>query len=77
MRATPTNYTGAVADLLGGASLTNDYLVTQDYKVDTRVTGRFLNYRIDDAGPDPLLATNSYAWKISTLQFEINKGGPR
>lgn len=77
MRVSPTNYTGDKANLLATASLTNDYTITQDYKIDTKITGRFLNYRIDDADQDPTVAATSYAWSLSSLQMEINKGGAR
>ena len=77
MRVSPTNYTGDKANLLATASLTNDYTITQDYKIDTKITGRFLNYRIDDADQDPTVAATSYAWSLSSLQMEINKGGSR
>ena len=42
-----------------------------EYKVDTRVQGRFMNYRIDD-GP-----SNSRAWNLTGYQFELMTGGKR
>lgn len=55
----------------------NDFTVTQNYKMDVRITGRFLNYRIDDANADAstYASTNVNAWNISGFQLSINKGG--
>ena len=77
LRMSPTNYTAEMANLQGGASVVNDYSVASTYKVDTRITGRFANYRIDDANQDPTVASNEYAWGIPSIQFEINKAGER
>jgi len=43
-----------------------------DYKVDTRIQGRFLNYKIGDQS-----ATTGAAWSLTGLQLEIIKGGTR
>jgi len=57
--------------------IVNDFTVAQDYKMDVRVTGRFLNYRVDDANADAstYVSTNVNAWNISGFQVGINKGG--
>ena len=47
------------------------FTVGSDYKVDTRVTGRFLSYLITDKG------IHSKGWNLSGLQFMISKGGRR
>ena len=50
----------------------NDFAVGEDYKVDTRIHGRFVNYRIDDQG-----SFNNVEWNLSGFQFDITKGGRR
>lgn len=47
------------------------YTIGEDYKVDTRVNGRFISYLISDRGDQP------GGWALSGLQFIINKGGRR
>ena len=42
-----------------------------DYKVDTRVQGRFINYRIDDG------IMNNEPWNLTGYQLEIMQGGKR
>ena len=44
----------------------------EDYKVDTRIQGRFINYRIDDGD----LLQNE-PWNLTGYQFEIMQGGKR
>jgi len=56
----------------------NDFEVASSYKSDVRITGRFLNYRIDDAEADTssgYSSTNINAWNISGLQLGVMKGG--
>ena len=77
LRMSPTDYTAEPVDLVTSATLVNDYRVSQDYKIDTKVTGRFINYRIDDATEDATVTLNEYAWGIPSIQFEINKAGER
>ena len=52
----------------------NDFEIASSYKVDLRVLGRFINYRIDDANADNTVANNK-AWNISGLQLTVSKGG--
>jgi len=52
----------------------NTFNVASNYKVDLRMQGRFLNYRVDDASLDNT-ANNNKAWNVSGLQLTINKGG--
>ena len=43
-----------------------------------RITGRFLNYRIDDAAADTsssYTGSNTKAWNISGFQLGVMKGG--
>ncbi len=53
-------------------SLTNSFTfdISDDYKTDIRVHGRFLNYRIADDIPGT-------DWRLTGLQFDIGKGGQR
>ena len=56
----------------------NDFVVAGSYKTDVRITGRFLNYRIDDAAADTsssYTGNNTKAWNISGMQLGIIKGG--
>ena len=66
----------------------NDYRVGEDYKIDMRVHGRFLNLRITDdvtavipTEDDPNAMGNPNAsgisWNISGMQADIVKGGRR
>jgi len=58
--------------------LVNDFIVGSNYKSDVRITGRFINYRIDDAVASTAAgytATNDRGWNISGLQIGILKGG--
>jgi len=62
----PQDETGVTS----GSSFTFNYAT--DYKVDTRIQGRFLNYKIGDQS-----ATTGAAWSLTGLQLEIIKGGTR
>ena len=56
----------------------NDFIVASSYKTDVRITGRFLNYRVDDAAADTsssYTGNNTRAWNISGMQLGIMKGG--
>jgi hypothetical protein len=58
----------------------NDFNVASSHKVDTRVQGRFINYRVDDANSSlasGYVASNNKAWNISGLQMKVKKGGDR
>jgi len=71
----------------------NTYFISESYKLDTRVHGRFLNYRITDEILDSdgveIDATSNTKrttsttfskkclWEFSGLQPEVNKGGRR
>jgi hypothetical protein len=58
----------------------NSFEVGSAYKSDVHITGRFLNYRIDDAHADTssgYTGTNTKAWNISGLQLGISKGGAK
>lgn len=56
----------------------NDFIVASSYKTDVRITGRFLNYRVDDADADTsssYTGSNTKAWNISGMQLGVLKGG--
>ena len=56
----------------------NDFTVASSYKTDIRITGRFLNYRVDDAAADTsssYTGSNTKAWNISGMQLGVLKGG--
>ena len=58
----------------------NDFVVGSSYKSDLRITGRFLNYRIDDAAASTAAGyagSNVRAWNVSGLQLRVSKGGTR
>lgn len=58
----------------------NDFVVASSYKADVRITGRFLNYRIDDAAASTAagyVGSNTRAWNVSGLQLRVTKGGTR
>lgn len=85
LRARTTNYPGENPHLTVAEDNTqtnakrnklvvNDYTVASNYKIDTRIAGRFINYRIDDANENNT-ASNNKAWNVSGLQMTVNKGG--
>lgn len=76
LRVDGTNYPGKNADLTASGVLVNDYTVQSEYKIDTRVSGRFLNYRLDDAAADNT-AANSKEWTVSAMQLGLTLGGTR
>jgi len=76
LRAAGTNYPGKNTDLTASGVLVNDYTIQSDYKIDTRIQGRFLNMRIDDAAADNTAANNK-EWAISSLQLGMSVGGTR
>ena len=89
LRARGTNYPGEPSYLTVAEDNTqsntkankltvNNFVVANSYKTDIRITGRFLNYRVDDALADTssgYTSTNASNWNISGLQLGISKGG--
>ena len=58
----------------------NDFTVADAYKTDLRITGRFLNYRIDDANARTntgYTGNNTKAWNLSGFQLGVKKGGAK
>jgi hypothetical protein len=56
-------------DLSPTTGVTNTFVINDDYKIDVRESGRFLNYKLTE--------TDTNDWNISGLQYEIHKGGTR
>ena len=95
MKGTNNPGQGETIDLttLGTGISKNNYFISESYKMDTRVHGRFLNYRItdeilDNDGVEIEATSNSKRststifdkksrWEFSSLQPEVNKGGRR
>ena len=91
IRARGTNYPGEFAYLTTAEDnsqsnakrnklTVNSFEVGSAYKSDVHITGRFLNYRIDDADADTssgYTGTNTKAWNISGLQLGVSKGGTK
>ena len=87
VRLTTTNYPGEVTDLavrptanVPGA-VANTFDISADYKIDMRMHGRFMNYRITDghtlATRDDLLLSHQAEWRLSGMQADVMKGGKR
>lgn len=84
-RATTTNAPGATVDFnaLPDNSIENIQYISEDYKVDVRLTGRFLNWKLTDNANDPDLRRNDKdfdqlsEWRLSGLQLDIGQGGRR
>ena len=51
--------------------LPNSFQIGQDYKIDMRIHGRFINLRISD------MQNQEVAWAVSGIQADIKKGGTR
>ena len=59
--------------------------ISEGYKVDTRLTGRFINWRLTDQSDETQVApmvdgksfNNQTLWRLSGLQLEIGKAGRR
>ena len=91
IRARATNNSGELAYLTTAEDNTqtntkankltvNGFVVADAYKTDLRITGRFLNYRIDDAAADTssgYTGNNTRAWNISGFQLGVKKGGSK
>ena len=77
-----TNYPGEITSFSGEIASDNKFNVSDDYKADMRVHGRFLNYRITDGSEiDPegtdITLSHQAQWNVSGMQAEIMKGGKR
>jgi len=56
-------------DLSPTTGVSNIFVVNDDYKIDVRESGRFINYKLTE--------TSTNSWNLSGLQYEILKGGTR
>ena len=86
VRVAATNNPGEISSLAMDPAATeqagnnNMFDVSQDYKIDMRIHGRFMNYRITDSATvteaDDTF-NNQTEWRISGMQADIIKGGTR
>ena len=65
-------------------SVTNQFAIGDDYKIDMRIHGRFLNllisdFEVDEIGSRSVIDSNTagVTWSISGMQADIVKGGRR
>ena len=56
----------------GARLLLNQFDIGEDYKIDMRIHGRFINLRISDVNSD-----NAVTWVLSGIQADVMKGGTR
>ena len=91
LRAVPTNFPGDAVDLTVRPtrtdSITNTFEISEEYKLDSRVHGRFTNFRItDDVLGFTAIDTTSFPgktfnplseWRVSGLQIEFAESGRR
>ena len=66
-----SNSPGATIDFTSSSTNTNTFNTSTSYKSDSRLNGRFINYRIDDG------AATSVSWSLSGIQIEVQDGGTR
>ena len=85
VRISTTNYPGEVSTLDplpdNQSTNTNLFNISADYKIDMRLHGRFINYRVTDQtaldttqGVNP---SHQAEWRVSGMQADIMKGGTR
>lgn len=73
---------GQVVDL-SNPQFTNTHYISEDYKMDTRLTGRFLNWNLTDAvtgtlsSPGGKTFSQQTEWNLSGIQMELRKSGRR
>jgi len=95
LRMKGTDNPGRIVDLtsVGNGVTKNTYFISESYKMDTRVHGRFLSFRITDEILDAsnieqdttsntkkttsTTFSKKSAWEFASLQPEVNKGGRR
>ena len=88
VQMTTTNYPGinptftANPTTATAPDTSNLFSISMDYKVDMRVHGRFMNYRITDGSTlvQPTGVTNlshQTEWRLSGMQAEVKMGGTR
>ena len=79
LRFRPTDHPGADPSEPLNVDSTNqaqnvNFVIGSDYKADVRLNGRFINFRITDAGT---AMADAAAWNVSGMQLEVKKGGRR
>ena len=93
LRVQTTDNPGELSDLsteMVNGGVLNNFFVSEDYKVDTRIHGRFMNFRITDlipgiegdtpnneADPEQTNYNQQTEWRLAGLQADIKAGGTR
>ena len=82
LNLTSTNNPGQLVDLTNPQYI-NTHYISEDYKMDTRITGRFFNWRLSDEvdmdldSPNGKLFSQQSDWRLSGLQFKLRPSGRR
>ena len=77
-----TNNPGQVIDL-NNPQYINTHYISEDYKMDTRLTGRFLNWKLSDevdevsTNPGGKTFSQQTDWRVSGMQWKIRPAGRR
>jgi len=74
-----TNSPGLPVDLTADTAFSNEFPISEEYKMDVRRHGRFFNFRISDDGttiPEGMFSAAA-EWRISGIQIEFAIGGRR
>ena len=86
VRVQTTNYPGEISNLSvrpttnEPGAIANLFYISQDYKIDMRMHGRFMNYRITDSESIPDTVTGfsrESEWRLAGMQADVMKGGTR
>ena len=83
LRVTTSDAPGDPVDLSTTGDLINTLNISEDYKVDVRETGRFVNWRITDQVELTNAVINGKPfnkqtlWRLSGLQFDVSQAGRR
>ena len=78
-----TNNPGQQVNLDTTPQYTNTHYISEDYKMDTRLTGRFLNWRLSDEILTAPVVRNGKTfqrdtdWRVSGMQWKISPAGRR
>ena len=80
--ASPTNNPGQTTDL-SDPKIKNTFYISEDYKMDIRLNGRFLNWKVSDniTGPLECPGNKTFSqqteWNLSGMQLSIRPSGSR
>ena len=85
LRLVGTNYPGEYTDLSNQVPSSNLFEVGNDYKLDMRVHGRFMNMRLTDETAlegstnvnNPTTYNQNTEWRVAGLQVKLGKAGTR